>query len=89
MLWFSSVYVSPPDGVVFSVAGSKTWNRTRISHLQGQDKGGVAIENKISNPNRLNVSLDTQVVEPSEKKHRALFLLWLGDASDLEPQKTF
>lgn len=67
VLWLSSVYVSLPDRVVFSVAGSKTWNRTRISHLQGKDKGGVAIENKISNPTRLNVSADTEVVEPSEE----------------------
>lgn len=61
------MYVSLPDRVVFSIAGSKTWNRTRIPHLQGKDKGRVAIENKISNPNRLNVGVDTEVVEPSEE----------------------
>lgn len=63
----SSLYVSLPDGGVFNITGSKTWNRTRISHLHGKDKGRVAIQNKISNANRWNVSVDTEVVEPNEE----------------------
>lgn len=101
------MYVSLPDGVVFSIAGSKTssykLNRTRISQLLGKDKGRVATENKISNPNSLNVSVDTEVLEPNEERQSSLLsfgleMRWFyllpdmslsNNASDSEPQKTF